>query len=112
MEVHTDQSLTQEEYGGAFAMFIASDTAVTAGAGSLLGPVTDASDDAWFVWQSFHGIGQLGIATHPGDRERFDSKAMRKLVQGYTVAIMVENSSAVTGFRFQFAFSMLTSLKR
>ena len=112
MEIHTDQSVTQEEYSGAFGMFIASDTAVAAGAASLLGPVTDASDDAWFVWQSFHGIGQLGIATHPGDRERWDSKAMRKIVQGFTVAIMVENSSLTTGFDFAFGFSLLSSFKR
>ena len=40
----------------------------------------------------------------------FDSKAMRRIEEGFTVAIVAENSHATQGQFFQCGFSLLSSL--
>ena len=91
---------------GAFGMVVVNDLAIAAGVASMPGPVTDASDDGWFVWQPF-AVGE-GIANTSHDFE-FDSKAMRKIEEGFGVAIIAENAAATVS-QIGFGFSMLTSL--
>ena len=59
--VESDQVGAVEDIIGAFGMMIASDTALAAGAASIPGPVTDSSDDGWFVWLPF--VDEMVIAT-------------------------------------------------
>ena len=89
-------------YTGAIGAFVANDLAIAAGAASLLDPVTDVNDDAWFWYQSFQGDGSgpsPGSAGNLGGQMLIiDSKAMRRVETGFQVAIMVANGSAVTTF--------------
>jgi len=58
--VSSDQGAAVELQTGAFGAIIVSDTAVAAGVASLPDPVTDASDDGWFVWVPFTQISAAG----------------------------------------------------
>ncbi len=88
---------------------VANDLAVTAGAASLPGPVTDASDDSWFVWVPilFQAVSGQQVLEF---QMAFDSKAMRRVEEGYSVAIMLENNSPVVTIDVAIAFSILASI--
>ena len=94
---------------GAMGMIMVSLTALAAGAASIPGPVTDASHDGWFVWQSL--IRDRPAATQQeSDPFTFDSKAMRKMEEGYAAVMMVENASAALAFRFAFGVAVLSTI--
>ena len=113
--ISSDQEAAQEEQIGAFGIIVINSVALTAGVASIPGPITEASDDGWFVWQPF---GQLGAVTVSGANARptpnywyeYDSKAMRKVEEGFGLAFVVENAHATFGLRMWDAFSMLTSI--
>ncbi len=113
ISVTSDQGGLYEDQMIAFGMIVVTDLALAAGAASIPGPATDASDDGWFVWE---GITQLSSATFnvaPTEGDfglppyHFDSKAMRKVPEGYGVAVMVENESSNSGAEIMFAVSLL-----
>ena len=109
IHARSDQAAAHEEQLGGFGMIVVSDLAVAAGAASIPDPVSDGSDDGWFVFQHIVASGSentLGQFVS----EPFDSKAMRRVEEGFTVAIMVANSSAVNAFEFTFGISLLSSL--
>ncbi len=116
ISIMSDQQTVVEEQVGAFGMVVVTDLALAAGAASIPGPGTDASDDGWFVWVPFvqASEGNVGVADPPGlpvsQRYEFDSKAMRRVEEGFVIAIMVENVHATMGLRIQDAESILTSL--
>ncbi len=87
-----------------------SDRAIAAGVASIPGPVTDANDDAWFMWQPFVAQGSSPTTRQQGTIHDFDSKAMRKILDGFNVAFVVENASAAHVIEFLWAFSLLTSI--
>ncbi len=112
--VVSDQEAVMEPQIGAFAMVVVSDLAIAAGAASIPGPVTDADDDGWFVWEGIcqMAAGSIGGNTINGQTQwyEFDSKAMRRIEQGFGLAVMVENSQAAIGaFDIWATFSILTS---
>ena len=90
---------------GAMGIMIVTDLAAAAGAASIPGPATDASDDGWFVHEMILDNIEFGTAvgtqTHRG--QRFDSKAKRVFQEGQTLVVMVENLSAVS---FSFAINL------
>ena len=99
-------------FHGACGVFVANDTAIAAGVASLLDPVTDVEDDAWFWYQSFHG----GGSTEPGSAGvgggqvlEIDSKAMRRVSTGYAVAIVVANASSTQDFAVALSLRALGS---
>ena len=106
--VKSDQAGTDEEQIGALGFVVVSDLAIAAGAASIPGPVSEAQDDGWFVWQPLVNAFEAGEA----GREIFhyDSKAMRRVEEGFTIAVMVENAHATTGMEVVHAFSLLSSL--
>ncbi len=112
--VASDQAAILEEQVGAYGAIVINDLALAAGVASIPGPVTDASDDGWFLWVPF---GQLSGSVLAGDTldplatqlREFDSKAMRKVEEGFGLAFVVENAGA-SGLRFWDAFSMLSSI--
>ncbi len=76
-------------------MGVFSDTAVAAGAASLPGPLTDASDDLWFVWIGLAthvevGATALNVQPNFGTHHHFDSKAMRRVEEGFQIVAMIE----------------------
>ncbi len=90
---------------------VVNDLAIAAGAASLPGPHTDSSDDGWFVWQPFMQAGTGNSAGMKlGERYEFDSKAMRRIEEGFSVAVMVENSHATFGLEVLIGFALLASL--
>jgi len=111
IQVQTDTTTPIEDQTGAMGFVVVNDLAIAAGAASLPGPHTDSSDDGWFVWQP---IMQSGIGNSSGmrlgERYEFDSKAMRRIEEGFSVAVMVENSNATFGFDIMIGFALLASL--
>ena len=109
VQLASDQMTTLETQAGALGLVVVTDIAFAAGAASIPGPVTEASDDGWFVWVPM--TQRMEIAANPGNQiYDFDSKAMRRVEEGFTVAVMVENATASFGMRVSLAISMLTSI--
>ncbi len=108
--VKSDQNAAVEEQTGAYGMVIVTDLAAAAGAASIPGPFTDRNDDGWFLWVPFTQFTSGSVAGgYTSMQYQFDSKAMRKLEQGFSIAVMVENASAGDAFSFMHAFSLLAS---
>ena len=111
LSVRSDQLIGVEDQLGVLGFVVINDLAIAAGAASIPGPVTDASDDGWFVWVPFmqSGLSLASAGNMAGERYEFDSKAMRKVDEGFGVAIMVENASATFGIEVACAVSILSS---
>ncbi len=110
LEVTNDQNGALEAISGAFGMVIVNDLAAGVGSSAIPGPFTDANDEGWFVWLPFLVTGDNNFGSAAQGRVfEFDSKAMRKLVEGFQIAVMVENASGSIGLRFQVGFSILAS---
>ena len=109
LSIKTDDPSALEDQVGAFGAVIVSDSAATAGVGSIPTPVTEASDDGWFVWMPFLGstkiVGEAGVINY-----EYDSKAMRRVEEGFVAAFVIENSSTTDGLLFANSLSVLTSL--
>ena len=95
---------------GALGFIVVNDLAIAAGAASIPGPVTDASDDGWFVWEPFLSFSQNTTATGAQQTRVFESKGARRIEEGFTVAVMVENAHATFGLDFIFGASFLTKV--
>ena len=92
----------------AMGMIVVSDLALAAGVASIPGPATDSNDDGWFVWTP--NVSDRPAATAvEADVVEFDSKAMRRIEEGFGIAVMVENVSSVASLNVQMAFSFLAS---
>ncbi len=112
--VGVDQQAANEEPFGALGFTIASDAAAAVGIGSLETPITEESSDNWFVWLPWLASIEAGDGTGftPGYMERydFDSKAMRKVDDGDTAVVVMENASAADGCVYIIKFRMLVKL--
>jgi len=113
ISVTSDVSANMEEQIGAFGMIVVNDLALAAGAASIPGPVTDANDDSWFVWKGIvqtNGATVGGIATGSTmPPYEYDSKAMRKVPQGFGIAVMYEGLAGGNGADVALAISLLSS---
>ncbi len=108
--VASDQTTNFEFQFGALGMVVVSDLAIAAGAASIPGPVTDAQDDGWFVWQAFLRASSQSVAKHAQQYFEWDSKAMRRIEEGFGIGVMVENAHATHGLQAAIQISMLTTL--
>ena len=92
LSISSDQEAAVETPFAAFGMIVVSDAAAAIGVTAIPGPLTDASDDGWFVWQS-------AVITQGADTSRasrvfpFDSRGMRRVEQGFQVALMLETGA-------------------
>ena len=107
----TPQAHTADlEIIGAFGLCVVSDQALAAGIASIPGPFADADWDGWFVWRSFNrqleNITSAGILWHFDDIE-VDSKAMRKISDNNTIAIVAQSASGA----FQISMPLRLLLK-
>ena len=109
VSISSDQLGAQEEQVGAFGMMKVNDIAAAVGAASIPGPITDGNDDGWFVFQHFAQRGAAVVGQVASQTWDLDSKAMRTIEEGFSVALMVENAHATHTFIFQAALSLLSS---
>ncbi len=72
-------------------MMVATDVAIGQGVASLPGPLTERSDDLWFVWEPM--LFASGAASDNIQVITFDSKAMRKVEEGSGIAVVFESAS-------------------
>jgi len=109
--IMTDQAAAaQEDQIGAVGMAIASDQAVAVGVGSLPTPYTDQDSDLWFMHQYFVNRTRVDSASvHSASGLNifpFDSKAMRKMEEGQTLIVVVENGGG-HGLVYMLNYSVL-----
>jgi len=111
---NSDQATVFEGSVPVLGMMVVSDLALAAGAASIPGPDTDRQDDGWFVWEpgpmlsgQTDGSSSSAVGVAGAYGFEFDSKAMRKNVEGFGVAVMVE--VAGVGIEVSAAISMLAS---
>ena len=111
----SDQTAAGESTAGALGCAVLENTAITVGIGSLPDPVTDVDEDIWFVFQGLHSrfaTTGAGIAETAGSLYEIDSKAMRKVPQGKSVALIVANQSAVAGALIQLTVRIYSTMTR
>ena len=108
--VVSDQAVAVEQQIGAVGFMVVNDVAAGIGVGSLPDPVSDENDDGWFVWQGFQQQSSGGGGVVSIWQWELDSKAMRRVEEGFQVAVIVANASAIHGFDFAIHWSILTSL--
>ena len=114
LSVASDQVAVSEQQLGAFGLIIVNDLAVAAGAASIPGPITDRESDGWFLYvpivQQFNFASGVGLQPDMAVQYHFDSKAKRRVQEGFQIAIMVENAHATHGFAISTIFRMLTQI--
>ncbi len=102
--VVSDQLAATESYHGAVGAAVLNDTSIAAGVASLPDPLTDIGDDIWMLYQAFGNRFLFGDATGFQDNAAMwfdvDSKAMRKLPHGKSVAIIVASGTVSNGMLF------------
>ena len=112
--VTSDQNAATEDIIGAFGMILVTDLAVTAGVASIPDPVTDTSDDGWFLYvpfaQSLAFSSGVGFDAQFATQYTFDSKAKRRMEEGQQAAIVVANASASFGFQVAMVFRLLSQI--
>ncbi len=94
--VRSDQVAANESYIGDFGMCVVSDQAVAIGITAVPTPLTDKGSDAWFVYEQL--IGRVEAAapgvsepSNPSVERPYDSRAMRRVDEGYQIVATVEN---------------------
>ena len=108
INVRSDQVDAAEDGPGALGACVLSDEAVAAAGAAVPTPYSNADSDMWFLHQFFDWSVSLGAHEfNPLQRYEFDSKAMRKMQQGETLAFIVENGSVTNGLEYYLHFAVL-----
>ncbi len=110
ISVKSDQTGAVENGPGALGFCVVSNEAFAAGVGALPTPFTDQDSDIWMVHQYFNWDMESAGATvvvPQLERFEFDSKAMRKMENGSTLAVMIENGSGGAGLSYYIHFAVL-----
>ena len=115
LEMLTSGGVTNE-VTGAVGMIVVSSDAFAVGISALPGPLTDISND-WFVYEPFALATES--ANPPADSRvshvmrQFDSRGMRKLKAGETLAMVIEavQSDATTGTVLRLASTFRVQVK-
>ena len=113
--IKSDQAAASEDQIGAFGLYVVSNRALAIGLSAIPGPVTNASEDGWFVWQgfaqSFEFASGVGVEAQMMTQYPFDSKAKRVVGTGMGIAIMVENAHATHGFDIGVPLRLLSMVR-
>jgi len=93
MHVRSDQTAALESYGATMGYCVVSEQAVAIGVSAVPTPDTDLASDAWMAHESVQG--SFGFITGTGALElgqihRYDSKAMRKVEEGFELIQVME----------------------
>ncbi len=112
LAVSSDQTAASEVITGALGMIVVTDQAATIGITAIPGPVTDASDDGWFLYVPISQ--RILVATAVGLGESvgyaFDSKAKRVVHDGTRIAIVIENATT-SAFIANLAIRLLSQVR-
>ena len=109
--VWSDQVADLEEQFGAFGAIIVSDVAAGVGSAAVPGPFTEAADDGWYMWIPIvQRHIDTTIAPALGFAYEFDSKAMRRVEEGYQSVFVVENGHPTFGLKAALGVSSLSSI--
>ncbi len=113
--VTSDQVIATEDQIGAFGLIVVNERAIAAGAASIPGPITDISDDGWFVHvpfsQEFTFITAAGFHPSGSTEHKFDFKSKRIVEDGFAIAIMYESTSNSEGFVSEHIFRLLSMVR-
>ncbi len=109
LQVTSDQGSAFEDQNLAFGMIVVSDPAAAVGITAVPKPGVEASDDGWFVHQYVMSAG-ASVNANDVSRLYFDSKAMRRVEEGFQIAVVAENMNGSHGLRVDFAFAILSKL--
>ncbi len=107
----SDQSAAIEEPFGAIGAAVLSDNAIASGVANLPDPFTDVSDDIWMMHQPLVYFGSQGQRDTSNEWD-VDSKAMRKVADGYALAFIIANGSATDGARAQVTIRLYSTQTR
>ena len=114
LNIASDQQAATENQIGAYGICVVTDQALAIGNTAVPTPVTDSSSDAWFVHQWFMNAFRFstaaGLDPVGGARFTIDSKAMRKVEEGFDLALVAEFSAAGEGFNLLDAGRILVKL--
>jgi len=98
----SDQKAAEENPIGAIGAAVLGDTAIAVGVTSLPDPVTDVQDDNWMLFQGLHTrfsfVSAAGFEGTNGMLYEIDSKAMRKLPEGTSLAFIAATGSTHGAF--------------
>ena len=112
--IATDQFAATEQPLGAMGMAVVTDQAAGIGVTAVPTPITDSPSDEFFLWLPwFADVRDMGTGTvqfNTFSRFDFDSKAMRKVTDGTTAVVVLENSSSAAGANYAIMFRMLVKL--
>ncbi len=114
VSVRSDQSAVSEDQNGAIGMCLVTDAAAAIGITALPDPVTDVSDDLWFLFQSFSQRLQVLDATGSTVSSvwyPFDSKAKRILESGHQVVLIGANANSATGMNVTVNLRILSQVR-
>ena len=106
----SDQIAAQEEPTGAIGFAVTSDQAQAIGITALPLPASDVQSDKFFVWQALMHGQHANSGNQRGSSFELDSKAMRKVGDGETISVMLENASALDGAEYLLAYRILLKL--
>ena len=106
----SDSVAAVEEPFGALSFSIVGDAARIAGIASLNTPIEEEAAEQYFVYEQWFG-GNTALAAGAADGrwyvQSFDSKAMRKVEEGESIAIILENAHASHGVFYIIKYRML-----
>ncbi len=98
---------------GVLGMAVVTDAAAAIGVTAIPAPSGASDDDAWFLWTPFATDVRfdtgIGFAMDTLTVFQFDSKAMRKVHDGSTAVVVLENDTTVS-MDFVILFRMLIKL--
>ncbi len=97
--VQSDQVAATELFQTAFGACVVSDQSVAIGPTAVPTPFTDKDSDAWFVYEIFTDqfVTGAGNSSKMGIGREVDSRAMRKVEEGFQLIHVVENSTISNG---------------
>ncbi len=107
----SDQAASAEQAHGALGMLVLSDEALAIGVTAVPKPMTNNDSDLWFLWEPWAiGLTPASDVDVGSNWISFDSKAQRKVNDGTSVAVVIENQSSAFGCQYLIQFRMLLKL--
>ena len=112
--IRTDQVSADESFDCAIGQCVVQDEAAAIGVTAVPTPFTDLDSDAWFQHQILMGrfdtLSQIGYQPNMLVSTQIESKAMRKVEEGQSQIVVVENSSLSLGVTVHHAGRFLIKL--
>ena len=111
--IGSDQASASERPMGAIGFANVTNQALAIGVTAVPTPITDISSDEWFLWAPF--FNGLNFADATGIQQKIfaevelESKAMRKVNDGLSTVVVLENASTF-GLSYLMHFRMLVKL--